>query len=234
MAINCIQVPDPIELRQRLEAEGRFNNPAERNVWSYLAAHLRLHSTQRRMWEMIQPVGIQDLYALSEQKLFPLEILLGRQKADWSDPLTVRNWVSKYAEYSMAIVERYPKFGYYPDPAEVLESGGGVCRGLGILTASILFSAGVSGVRLTQGLAGDPAGGHIWVTWYPADGSGPYVLETTSNDQIDHLPTYEEVAIVKYIPQTMAERLPYSQWKDKAVPEGRLYLCSDYAEGYPR
>ncbi len=226
--MRCVQVPDPVDLRAELELEGKFGDPDARKPWSYLITRLRLHSAARRMWELIQPVDEQALQELAKGQLYALEMLVGRHRADWSDPLSVRNWVAKYTKYLGPQVDAiYGRPSYYPDPSEVIEHGGGVCRGLAILTASILFSWGVPGVRLTEGHVGqeqsDAITNPLWVTWFPPDGGAPRVLETTGDDQVDHLPTYEDLAEANYIPRAMAERLRHG---------GALYLCGDYADGW--
>lgn len=231
--IHCIQVPDPVELRKTLELEGKFDDPAERKAWSFLASHLRLHSARRPMWELIQPVDEQYLQEVAKEQLYPLEVVFGRHRAEWSDPLSVLNWVIRFTDYIPNIgAIRGTSDGYYPHPDEVLEFKGGVCRGLPILVASILFSFGCPGVRLTEGLVGERGARHVWATWFPPDGSPPRVLEPSVDDSrqevvYDHLPTYEELAAAKYAPLVMAERLPDGF-------SGNLFLCGPYADEWAK
>ena len=232
MLRRCIEVPDPFELRARLEAEGKFYpGSPQRTAWAYLTTRLRLHRANRPMWELIQPVDEGYLQEVAKEQLLPLEVVFGRHRADWSDPLSVLNWVIKFTNYIRNIGElRGTGDGYYPDPDEVLAFRGGVCRGLGILVCSILFSYGVPGVRLTEGLVGDTGERHIWATWFPPDGSEPRPLEASviegpNWEPLDHLPTYGEVAAAKYVPLAMAERLHDGV-------SGKLYLGGPAADGW--
>ena len=61
------------------------------------------------------------------------------------------------------------------DPAETIEDGGGVCRDLAALYASLLRSAGIP-ARLVAGyLAGEVNGFHAWVEFYGGVGPSPWV-----------------------------------------------------------
>lgn len=224
MLEKIIEVPDPLRAVQE-------KTPG----WSWLSVVGIVWPERRPLWEFIQPVDIQALYELAEKELFPLEALVGRHRIDFSDPLEVRNWVARFTRY-VPDLEQYGVMQHWPDPGQVLDSGGDDCDGLGILTNSTLWSFGRPGVRLTLGHAGtdtpDYKNNHMWCTWFPPNGGPPRVLETTGDDEVGRLPTYEELAEYNYIPRVMAERKFMSEWADPAVPEGRTFLCGHYADKY--
>ena len=153
---------------------------------------------RRLLWEWIQPVSESDLDYLMADEPEPDRLI--KSTPDWSNPLRVRNWVAKHTDY-ISDSKLWGQVEHWPDPGQVIEHARDDCDGLGILTASILFSFAVKGVRLTLGTY--QGGGHMWVEYWPELGPAR-LLETTGDDQVDALPLAADC--VEYVPSMQAER----------------------------
>jgi hypothetical protein len=85
--------------------------------------------------------------------------------------LELYKWMFDELEYNQQRLEEDDLL----DPAETIAEGGGVCRDLAALYASLLRAAGIP-ARLVAGyLAGEVNGFHAWVEFYGGVGPSPWV-----------------------------------------------------------
>lgn len=85
--------------------------------------------------------------------------------------LALYRWIYDNLEYDRARLDKDDLL----DPAQTIEAGGGVCRDLAALYASLLRAAGIP-ARLVAGyLTGEVNGFHAWVEFYGGVGPSPWV-----------------------------------------------------------
>ena len=85
--------------------------------------------------------------------------------------LALYRWIYDNLEYDRARLEKDDLL----DPAQTIEAGGGVCRDLAALYASLLRAAGIP-ARLVAGyLTGEVNGFHAWVEFYGGVDPSPWV-----------------------------------------------------------
>jgi hypothetical protein len=85
--------------------------------------------------------------------------------------LALYRWMYDHLEYDKARLEEDDLL----DPAQTIQAGGGVCRDLAGLYASLLRAAGIP-ARLVAGyLAGEVNGFHAWVEFYGGFGPSAWV-----------------------------------------------------------
>ncbi|HUR25821.1 MAG TPA: transglutaminase domain-containing protein [Candidatus Thermoplasmatota archaeon] len=154
----------------------------------YTAGIVARYTTELRLWDLtdlgsfVSPATARTQapgHLGSGRGLTPDDPAIKQVVADVVQPdmttgeaaLALYRWMYDQLEYNQQRLEEDDLL----DPAQTIQDGGGVCRDLAALYASLLRAAGIP-ARLVAGyLAGEVNGFHAWVEFYGGVGPSPWV-----------------------------------------------------------